>query len=246
MIRLGVNIDHIATLRQARREREPDPVWAAVLCELAGSHNITVHLREDRRHIQERDLRVLRETIRTSLNLEMANVEDVVRIALEVVPDQVTMVPERREEITTEGGLDVVREEDKLKNTILILSQKIRKLGLFVDPIASQIEAAKRVGVSHIELHTGAFANANGTEQAKKTLEALIEGARIAHSLGLHVHAGHGIHYMNAHRIRTIPYLEEVNIGHAIISRAIFVGLGPAVREMLTLLQQDTLSAAHG
>ena len=241
MIRLGVNVDHVATLRQARRESEPDPVWAAAFCELAGAHNITLHLREDRRHIQDRDLKILRETVSSSLNLEMATDEEVIQIALEIVPDQVTMVPEKREEITTEGGLDIIKEEEKIRKTVQRLQTKVPGVGLFVDPIADQIKASHRTGATHIELHTGAFANATDAVQEERELEQLIEGAQLAHSLGLHVHAGHGIHYLNVHKIKRIPSLEEVNIGHAIISRAVFVGLRQAVEEMLALLNPNSI-----
>ena len=247
MIHLGVNIDHVATLRQvrfalaktrqARRAQEPDPVLAATLCESAGAHNITVHLREDRRHIQDSDLKLLRKALHSKLNLELANVPSMVRIALRVKPDQVTLVPEKRRELTTEGGLDVLRNKRSLQETILCLSKAGIQTGLFVNPQLRQVKASQETGASFIELHTGRFANAQGAKAQKRELKALSQAAETAHSLGLKVHAGHGLHYRNIHEALRIPYLEEVNIGHAIVSRSVFAGLEKAVREMLELIK---------
>jgi pyridoxine 5-phosphate synthase len=236
VIRLGVNIDHVATLRQARQAAEPDPVWAAALCELAGAHNITVHLREDRRHIQDRDLELLRGSIRSKLNLELANVPGMLSIALRVKPDQVTLVPERRQELTTEGGLDVRKNLKILKETVKKLKRSGIAAGFFIDSDPAQIEAAHEAGAEFIEFHTGPFANAQKVSLRNKILTGLFEESRHAHALGMKVHAGHGLHYLNIHLIVKMPHLEEVNIGHAIISRAVFVGLEKAVKEMLDLM----------
>ncbi|RKY18862.1 MAG: pyridoxine 5'-phosphate synthase [Planctomycetota bacterium] len=235
MIRLGVNIDHVATVRQARRTTEPDPVRAAVLAELGGADGITVHLREDRRHIQDRDVRLLRQTVTTSLNLEMALWDDVIEVAAEVRPDQVTLVPEKREEVTTEGGLDVVSKEAEIAAFV----KRFRPLGvrvsLFVDPEPDQVKAAAASGAECVEFHTGAYSNASG-EAAHAELDKLIEAAFLALDEGLRVFAGHGLTYVNIEPVLAMPGLEEVNIGHSIISRAVFVGLERAVREMKDLL----------
>ena len=247
MLKLGVNIDHIATIREARyRGRgfgEPDPVEAARLCEAAGAHGITVHLREDRRHIQDRDVWKLRETVTTRLNLEMANVPEIVDFALKLKPDIVCIVPERRTEVTTEGGLDVVAAEKSLTETRKRMDDAGIEVSLFIAPDERQIEAGARVGSRFVELHTGAFAeefqsNRRTRDEASTELQRLIAGAKQAHALGLGVNAGHGLNYENLPLLRDVPHLVELNIGHSIISRAVMVGLDKAVREMLTLLKK--------
>ena len=236
MPRLSVNIDHIATLRQARKGIEPDPVAAAVLAELAGARGIIAHLREDRRHIQDRDLRLLRETVQTKLNLEMAATEEMLRIALEVKPDFSTLVPEKREELTTEGGLEVASRIDFMKAFISRLQQAGITVSLFVDPDEKQIAASKKSGADWVELHTGAYANARTDRERDREFVKITEGARLAAGLGLRVGAGHGLNYVNVQRIAGIPEVEELNIGHSIISRAALVGLERAVREMIGLI----------
>ncbi|MFN3361036.1 MAG: pyridoxine 5'-phosphate synthase [Pseudanabaenaceae cyanobacterium] len=233
---LGVNIDHIATIRQARRTVEPDPVAAAVIAELAGADGITVHLREDRRHIQERDVRLLRQVVRTHLNLEMAPTPEMVQIALDIRPDYVTLVPERREEITTEGGLDVVGQRDRLQEVVLTLQREGIPVSIFIDPDRGQLEAAAQIRARFVELHTGTYANAQTEADRARELEILQQGAAIALSLGLRLNAGHGLTYWNVQPIAQIPGMEELNIGHSIISRAVLVGLDRAVREMKALL----------
>ena len=237
MIRLGVNIDHVATLRQARRTDYPSLLEAAALCEKAGAHGITIHLREDRRHIQDADVYALRETPSTPLNLEMANNPDIVRIALEVKPEEVCMVPERRQELTTEGGLDVVGQRDALVPVVEALSEAGIAVSLFIDPDAQQVEAASAIGAPTIELHTGAYAEHTGTER-KKELARLTDAAQRAHALGLVVNAGHGLTLDNVDPILAIPHLNTLNIGHSIVCRALFVGIEQATREMLEKLQQ--------
>lgn len=236
MIHLGVNIDHVATLRQSRRGSEPDPVWAAAVCELAGASNITVHLREDRRHIQDRDVEILKKTIRSKMNLEMANVSAIINFAIRIQPDQVTLVPEKREELTTEGGLDVVLNRSSLKKNIKILKNAGIITGFFIDASADQVEASRELEAGFVEFHTGRFAHTRDETHRRRELEKLFHAAEMSHQMGLGVHAGHGLHYLNIHRIREMPYLREVNIGHAIVSRAVFVGLENAVREMVSLL----------
>jgi pyridoxine 5-phosphate synthase len=246
MLKLGVNIDHIATVREARyrgRGRgEPDPVAAALACEAAGAHGITAHLREDRRHIQDRDVWKLREVLNTRLNLEMANVPEIVAIALKLKPNIVCVVPERRQEITTEGGLDVVSDEKALAEMRRKLNDGGIEVSLFIAPDPEQIEAAARTGAQFIELHTGAFAEAfieraSNAPADSKELERLIAGAKQAHTLGLKVNAGHGLDYQNLPALHRVPHLVELNIGHSIVSRAVVVGIGDAVKEMLALLQ---------
>ena len=237
MIRLGVNIDHVATLRQARRTDYPSLLEAAALCEKAGAHGITIHLREDRRHIQDADVYALRETLSTRMNLEMANNPDIVRIALEVKPEEVCMVPERRQELTTEGGLDVVGQRDALVPVVEALSEAGIAVSLFIDPDAQQVEAASAIGAPTIELHTGAYAEHTGTER-KKELARLTDAAQRAHALGLVVNAGHGLTLDNVDPIQAIPHLNTLNIGHSIVCRALFVGIVEATREMLEKLQQ--------
>jgi pyridoxine 5-phosphate synthase len=236
MATLGVNIDHIATIRQARRTVEPDPVTAAAIAELAGADGITVHLREDRRHIQERDVKILRQTVRTHLNLEMAAVPAMVEFALQVRPDYVTLVPERREEITTEGGLDVVKGGNALAKVIETLQEAGIPVSLFVDADPEQLKAAAQTGAQWVELHTGKYANCRHEADRKAELKNLTRGAELATSLGLRVNAGHGLTYQNARAIAQIPLMEELNIGHSIISRAVLVGLDRAVREMKALI----------
>ena len=237
MVKLGVNIDHVATVRQARRTIEPDPVAAAVLCELAGCHGITVHLREDRRHIQDRDVEILRRTIQTKLNLEMAVAEEIVAFAERVKPDSVCLVPEKREEVTTEGGLDVVTNEPAVAQVVKRLRAAGIVVSIFIDPVRKQIEAASRAGAQFVELHTGSYANARGEAEVRRELDTLVKGAEIAAGAGLRVNAGHGLTYGNVLPILALPRLEELNIGHSIISRAVLVGLERAVREMLALLR---------
>lgn len=229
---LGVNIDHIATIRQARRTVEPDPVAAAVLAELAGADGITVHLREDRRHIQDRDVRLLRQTVRTHLNLEMAATDEMVTIALELQPDYVTLVPERRQEVTTEGGLDVAGQLDRIGSVVATLQAAQIPVSLFIDADANQIQAASQVQAQLIELHTGRYAEANTETDQINQLESLRQGSQMALDRGLRVNAGHGLTYWNTAPVAAIPGMEELNIGHTIISRAVLVGLERAVREM--------------
>jgi pyridoxine 5-phosphate synthase len=235
--RLGVNIDHIATVRQARGGKEPDPVAAAPLVEMAGADGLVVHLREDRRHIQDRDLTLLREIVHTKLNLEMAATDAMVRLAMEVKPHLVTLVPERREELTTEGGLDVDSQRQRLKDVTLLLHQSGIAVSLFIDPVLAQIKAARRVEADCIELHTGRYANALGLKEQDIEFEALAQAARAAYKLELAVSGGHGLTYHNVRRLRGISEIVEYNIGHSIIARAIFIGLERAVREMKELLR---------
>ncbi|MBV5260758.1 pyridoxine 5'-phosphate synthase [Synechococcus moorigangaii CMS01] len=229
---LGVNIDHVATIRQARRTVEPDPVAAAALAELGGADGITVHLREDRRHIQDRDVRILRQTVQSHLNLEMAPTPEMVAIALEIKPDYVTLVPEKREEITTEGGIDIVGNFARFKTVVEQLQGAGIPVSWFIDAELDQIEAAQKTGAKFIELHTGKYAEAQAPEAQQKELAALETGAQQAIALGLRVNAGHGLTYRNVYPVACIPGMEELNIGHTIISRAVLVGLERAVREM--------------
>jgi pyridoxine 5-phosphate synthase len=233
---LGVNIDHVATLRQARRAREPDPVHAALAAEQAGADSITLHLREDRRHIQDHDVRTLKGLLQTHMNLEMAVTEEMLAIAAEVRPADCCLVPERRTELTTEGGLDVAGQLERIRTAAARLSAAGIRVSLFIDPEAAHIEAAGASGASVVELHTGAYAGARGGERATE-LERLLRAARRASSLGLIVHAGHGLDYHNVQPIAAIGEIVELNIGHAILSRAVFTGLGCAVREMKALMQ---------
>ena len=237
MTRLSVNIDHIATIRQARKGIEPDPVAAAVLAELAGAEGIIAHLREDRRHVQDRDLRLLRETVQTKLNLEMAATEEMRRIALEVKPEITTLVPEKREELTTEGGLEVASRTDFMKSYISRLQQGGIVVSLFIDPDDNQIAAARKSGADWVEIHTGAYANAKTEKDRGRELVKIAEAAKLAGSLGLRVGAGHGLNYVNVRMIARIPEVEELNIGHSIISRAALVGMERAVREMKALIE---------
>lgn len=233
---LGVNIDHIATLRNARGTVYPEPMQAAAIAEQAGADGITIHLREDRRHITDRDVRLLKETIQTRMNLEMAVTEEMLEIAEQIKPHFVCLVPEKREELTTEGGLDVVANENKVKDACQRLEASGIQVSLFVDADEAQIEAAKRCGAPLIELHTGGYADATSEQQASEELRRIQKGAQIAHELGIQVNAGHGLHYHNVHPIAAIPEIVELNIGHAIIGRAVFCGLEAAVREMKRLM----------
>jgi pyridoxine 5-phosphate synthase len=235
-MRLAVNIDHIATLREARGGVEPDPVTAAQLCELAGAEGIVCHLREDRRHINDRDLRLLRETVKTKLDLEMAATEEIIRIAIETLPELVTLVPEKRQELTTEGGLDVRGHRHFLRDAVQELQKHDIAVSLFVDPVHEQMEAAREIGANKIELHTGEYANARNESEAAELLETIKTAAEFAVGLGLGVNAGHGLNYVNIKPFRLIPHIEEVSIGHALIARAVFVGLDRAVREMAALV----------
>lgn len=235
-IALGVNIDHVATLRQARAGRFPDPVHAALAAETAGADSITLHLREDRRHIQDHDVRSLRELLQTRMNLEMALTEEMLAIAAEVRPADCCLVPERRQEITTEGGLDVAGQAARIQEAVARLKSHGIRVALFIDPQAGQIEAAARAGAPVVELHTGAWANASGAGQASE-LERLHSAARLAAGFGLTVHAGHGLNYHNVQPVAAISQIVELNIGHALISHAVFVGLAAAVREMRALLR---------
>jgi pyridoxine 5-phosphate synthase len=235
--KLSVNIDHIATIRQARQGTEPDPVAAAVLAELAGAEGIIAHLREDRRHVQDRDLRLLRETVQTKLNMEMAATEEMQRIALEVKPDVSTLVPEKREELTTEGGLEVASRIDFLKSYVARLQQGGITVSLFVDPDEKQIAASKKTGTDWVEIHTGAYANAKSQEDRHREFAKITEAVKLAASLGLRVGAGHGLNYVNVRRIALVPEVSELNIGHSIISRAALTGMDRAVREMKQLAE---------
>ena len=234
-IELGVNIDHVATLRQARRVNYPDPVHAALLAEQYGADNITLHLREDRRHIQDADVSALRPQLQTRMNLEMALSVEMLEIARRIRPQDCCLVPERRAEVTTEGGLDVRSQTDRLTEVVALLKAVGIRVALFIDPDTAQIEAAARCGAPVIELHTGTYADAQGARRATE-LDRLKAGARFGASLGLEVHAGHGLHYHNVQLVAAIPQIVELNIGHAIISRAVFTGLPAAVRAMKDLM----------
>jgi pyridoxine 5-phosphate synthase len=235
MVELGVNIDHVATLRQARRTYEPDPVWAAAEAELGGADGITVHLREDRRHINDRDVRILREMVQCKLNLEMSTVQEIVHIALATRPDQATLVPERRQEITTEGGLDLSIEPQRVADIVRRLADIGVFVSAFIDPEPTQIELARKLGFHAVELHTGEYANAKGPEQERQ-LQRLAAGGRLIVQAGMRLHAGHGLNYRNVIPVARIEQMRELNIGHAIVSRAIFTGLRAAVREMKDLM----------
>jgi pyridoxine 5-phosphate synthase len=237
-MQVTINIDHIATLREARGGMEPDPVTAAHLCELAGAHGIVCHLREDRRHINDRDLRLLRETIKTKLDLEMAATEEIVKIAIDTLPELATLVPERRQELTTEGGLDVRGNRHRLKDVVKELHRHEIRVSLFIDPVREQIEAARDVEADTVEIHTGEYANARNELQQRELLEVVRGAAKYARELDLRVNAGHGLNYFNIIPFRTIEEIEEVSIGHAIVARAVLVGLERAVREMVELVER--------
>ena len=240
-LRVFINIDHVATVRQARRTDEPDPVRGAVLAELGGADGITVHLREDRRHIQGRDVRLLAQTLRTPLNLELAAESEVVDIACELRPHQVTLVPEKREEVTTEGGLDLSgSKEEATRRAVGRLSEEGIRTSLFIDPDDASIRASMGLGVDAVELHTGEYANASREDRGRQ-LGRLDRAASLARKLGLAVHAGHGLTYENVTPVAAIPELEELNIGHSVVSRAVFTGLEAAVREMVKVVRRARL-----
>jgi pyridoxine 5-phosphate synthase len=236
MAQLGVNIDHVATVRQARRTNEPDPVWAATLAELGGADGITLHLREDRRHIQDRDLRILRETVTVKLNLELACSDDVLGIACQFRPDQATLVPERREEVTTEGGLDVCSQRDRVGAAVRRLKDAGIVVSLFLDPDPRQIAAARDLGADAVELHTGQYALSPPGEKQNAQVAALRQAAEHVLQAGLTLHAGHGLTYRNVRPVAGIPGMGELNIGHSIVARALMVGFEQAVREMKRLV----------
>ena len=232
---LGVNIDHVATIRQARRTTEPDPVWAAAMAELGGADQITVHLREDRRHIQDRDVRVLCETVNVRLNMECACIDEMLKISCDLKPDQVCLVPEKREEVTTEGGLDVIANRSRVSVSIKQLHDFGIVVSLFIDPKQDQIAIAKEVGADAVELHTGNYAAASGLEAIKEQVRNLTDSCEFGIEQDLHVHAGHGLTYANVLPVARIAGMEELNIGHSIVSRAVFIGFQQAVREMKQL-----------
>ena len=236
MIALNINIDHVATVRQARQISEPDPVTAAGLVELAGADGITIHLREDRRHIIDRDVRILKETVKTRLNLEMAATAEMFGIALETRPDIVTLVPEKREEVTTEGGLDVAGAPESMQKGIAQLRDVGIRVSLFIDPEAEQIEASQKAGAEDVELHTGCYSNAERGIHQDKEYERLVFAAEFANEQNLQVNAGHGLNYINTQRICGLPHLRGLYIGHSIVSRAIFVGLTQAVQELREII----------
>ena len=240
-IRLGVNIDHVATVRNARRTFEPDPVHAAVIADLAGADQITLHVREDRRHVNERDLKLIKELIHSRVNLEMAATDDMVELALKVKPHQVTLVPEKREEITTEGGLDVISQKERIREVCERLKENGITVNIFIDPEVEQIEAAAEIGADAVELHTGAYAERfaeNDEEKVEEEIERLKRAARRAKELGLKVYAGHGLTYKNVKRITEIPEIEELNIGHSIVANAVLLGLKEAVEKMIELINE--------
>lgn len=237
MVRLCVNIDHVATLRQARRSVEPDPVYAAVIAELAGVHGITLHLREDRRHVQDRDLKLLKELIKVKINLEMAAVAEIAEIALKIRPNQATLVPERREELTTEGGLDVAGNFSKIADTVRSLRQGGIEVSLFIDPDARQVQAAGRSGADAVEINTAGYSESKVPEEEDAQFQKVSEAVRGALGERLVVHAGHGLNYTNVGRIANIKGISELNIGHSIVARSVFVGFERAVREMLALME---------
>jgi pyridoxine 5-phosphate synthase len=236
-LKLHINIDHVATLRQARGTRYPDPIWAAAACELAGADGITVHLREDRRHIQDRDVRILRETVRTVLNLEMAGTDEMIAIARQVRPDIVTLVPEKREERTTEGGLAIASASAALRATIAALQGAGIAVSLFIDPIEEAVRASAELGARRIELHTGDYCDATA-DRRDGELDRMAGAAQLGAQLGLHVAAGHGLDYPNVAPVAAIPEIEELNIGHAVVARAVMVGLDRAVRDLRACLDE--------
>jgi len=239
MKKLMVNIDHVATLRQARGTHYPEPVYAASIAETAGASGIIVHLREDRRHINDRDVKILREVVKTKLNLEMAATDEMVAIARDIKPDMITLVPEKREELTTEGGLDVVGLTKKIQMAVESVKNKGIKVSLFVDPEEKQIIASKEIGADMVEIHTGAYSDALNEKIQDKELKKVIDAARKGKELGLGVNAGHGLHYHNVRKIVAIPEIDELSIGHSIIARAVFTGFEQAVRDMLKLIKEN-------
>ncbi|MEN6616786.1 MAG: pyridoxine 5'-phosphate synthase [Syntrophorhabdus sp.] len=234
---LMVNIDHVATLREARGIYYPDPVYAAGIAEMAGAAGIIVHLREDRRHIKDRDVKILRDVVKTKLNLEMAATPEMTKIAAGLKPDMITLVPEKRQELTTEGGLDVVKFMTKISKTIETVKKRSIKVSLFIDPVEAQIRAARDVGADMIEIHTGAYAEARITRTRESELKKVISSAMRGKELGLGVNAGHGLHYHNVREIAVIPEIDELSIGHSIIARAIFTGLDRAIRDMIEMIK---------
>jgi len=240
-LRLGVNVDHVATLRQARKATYPDPVTAAALAEVAGASQITIHLREDRRHIQDRDLRILRDTCQTVLNLEMAATQEMVKVAYEFKPDMATLVPERREELTTEGGLDVSSGRESLRKLVKNLRDGEIKVAVFIDPDLDQVRAAHKCDVDQVELHTGRYCEARNDKERAAELIRVVDSAKAAAKLGLRVAAGHGLNYENVRAIARIDEIQELNIGHAIVARAVLVGFERAVREMMDLMKDARL-----
>lgn len=242
MPHLAINVDHVATIRQARGTTEPDPVTAAAICELAGAAGIVVHLREDRRHMQDRDIHLLRQTIKTRMNLEMGATKEMINIALDVVPDMVTLVPEKRQELTTEGGLDVLSQQKKIAKAIEKFTQKNIPVSLFVDPDSAQIEASHEVGATYVEIHTGRYADATTEDVRDREFQLISDSAQEAYQMGLRVNAGHGLDYQNTARVAALDTIDELSIGHAVISRSVFVGIDKAVREMLAIIQQAQMS----
>jgi pyridoxine 5-phosphate synthase len=238
MVQLAINVDHVATIREARGITEPDPVLAAGICELAGASGIVIHLREDRRHIQDRDLQLIRQTVKTKLNLEMAATKEMLTIAAETGPDMITLVPEKRQELTTEGGLNVARNRKKIQKAIEKMNKVDIPVSLFIDPDAKQIKAAREVGATFVELHTGRYCDARTENERDMEFNLIEESAAAASAAGLRVNAGHGLDYRNTPRIAALETIEELSIGHAVISRAVFVGLDQAVREMLALIRR--------
>lgn len=236
MINLAINVDHVATLRQARGIDEPDPVTAAGICELAGAGGIVIHLREDRRHIQDRDVVLMRQMVKTKLNLEMGATEEIIKIALDIKPDMITLVPEKRAELTTEGGLDVAGQLKKLQKVVSRMDKANIPVSMFIDPESSQIEASKKAGATFVEIHTGRYSDATSEEEEDREFELIAAAAEEAYEAGLRVNAGHGLNYLNTSRVAALGTVEELSIGHAVMARAIFVGLDQAVREMLALL----------
>jgi pyridoxine 5-phosphate synthase len=237
MARLMVNIDHVATLREARGINYPDPVYAAGIAEMAGASGIIVHLREDRRHIKDRDVRILREVVRTKLNLEMAATPEMTEIACDIKPDMITLVPEKRKELTTEGGLDAVKFADKLKKVIEKVHGKGIKVSLFIDPVDAQITAARKMNADMIEIHTGAYSDAGSDKVREKEFKKVVSAVIMGKKLSLGVNAGHGLHYHNVQEIAALKEIDELSIGHSIIARAVFVGLDRAIRDMLKLMK---------
>lgn len=239
MVKLGVNIDHVATLREARKVNYPSPIYAAILAEMGGADGITVHLREDRRHIQPKDVFLLRDVIQTRLNLEMAATKEMIETAKKLKPHMVTLVPEKREELTTEGGLDVVKNRKKIKTVLEELGGVGIKVFVFIDAVKEQIEAAADIAVCGVELHTGKYAEAKSEKEEKQELSAIIEGAKFSMSKGLITSAGHGLHYKNVGAIAAIPSLYELNIGHSIVAQAMYVGFEKAVRQMKEIIAKS-------
>lgn len=244
MPRLAVNVDHTATLREARRGAEPDPVTAAALAELAGADGIVVHLREDRRHIKERDVELLRKTVKTKLILEMAPTQEMLKVALSIGPDMVTLVPERREELTTEGGLDVILAQDALKKFVRTLHDGNIIVSIFVNPDLDQIKGVNKIGADFIEIHTGLYAEAKKEKDIEAEFSRILNAVKFASKLGLGINAGHGLNYTNVRRIAEINEIEELSIGHSIISRAIYVGMVTAVKEMKSIIEQASTSVS--